>query len=266
MRTMPTEPPLTVEQIHPALTTHVFGQIVEAYAIVGSTNDLLRAAAEAGLPEGMLIVADEQATGRGRRGRLWQAPPGGAILASLLLRPRTPLSEMFAPIMLLALAVLRTVQALGVPAGLKWPNDVLVGRRKLAGVLAESAVSNGRINFVVVGFGVNVGFDPAAVGLGDIATSLSVELGGQAPGRAVVLARILAEAERRYSLWQAGGYTALWAEWRDALTTLGGFVRVEVGTGEIVSGQALRVDPDGALRVATPDGEEQRVVAGTVLL
>jgi BirA family biotin operon repressor/biotin-[acetyl-CoA-carboxylase] ligase len=259
------EPPLTAEQIQGALVTRLLGHPVESYDIVGSTNDLARAAGEAGRPEGLLIVADEQASGRGRRGRVWQAPPGGALLASLLLRPRTPLSEAFAPTMLLALAVMRAAQAFGVPAGLKWPNDVLVGRRKLAGILAESSTSGGRLDFVVVGFGVNVGFDPAAVGLGDIATSLSAELGGATPPRVAVLTRILAEAETRYVAWQAGGYLALWTEWRDALTTLGTAVRIEVGTGEIVAGRATRVAPDGALLVATPDGE-QRVVAGTVLV
>lgn len=256
--------PLTAARISAHRTTHIFGQLIETYARVRSTNDLARAAAEAGVPEGLLVVADEQEAGRGRRGRVWQAPAGGAILASLLLRPQTPLTEGFAPTMLLGLAIMRAAQAWGVPAGLKWPNDVLVGGRKLAGILAEGTTRAGFLDFVVMGFGVNVGFDPVPLGLGDRATSFQRELGGPAPDRAAVLGRILVEAEKRYRTWQAGGYATLWAEWEAALTTLGTLVRVEVGENEIVTGTALRVEYDGALVVATGLGE-QRVVAGTLL-
>jgi BirA family biotin operon repressor/biotin-[acetyl-CoA-carboxylase] ligase len=258
------DPPLTPERIAAELMTHVFGHTIEAYTVVPSTNDLARAAAARGAAEGLLVVADEQEAGRGRRGRIWAAPAGGAILASLLLRPQTPLTEVFAPTMLLALAIMRAAQALGVPAGLKWPNDVLVQGRKLAGILAEGTTRAGFLDFVVMGFGVNVDFDPAALGLSDRATSLRQELGGAAPDRAAVLARILLEAEKRYRAWQAGGYAALWAEWQAALVTLGTTVRIEVGSGEIVSGPAVRVEYDGALIVATGVGE-RRVVAGTLL-
>lgn len=258
------DPPLTPDRIHAALTTHTFGQRIEAYERVSSTNDLARAAAARGAPEGLLVVADVQEAGRGRRGQAWQAPAGGAILASLLLRPQTPLTEAFAPTMLLALAIMRTAQALGVDAGLKWPNDVLVGGRKLAGILAEGTTRAGFLDFVVMGFGVNVGFDPAPLGLGDRATSLQRVLGGPAPDRAAVLGRILLEAEKRYRAWQAGSYPALWAEWQAALLTLGTEVRIEAGEGEIITGPALRVEYDGALVVATGLGE-RRVVAGTLL-
>lgn len=259
-----TDPPLTPERIAAHRTTHVFGQTIETYRSVSSTNDLARAGAERGAAEGLLVVADVQAAGRGRRGRVWHAPPGGAILASLLLRPQTPLTEGFAPTMLLALAIMRAAQGLGVPAGLKWPNDVLVGGRKLAGILAEGTTRAGFLDFVVMGFGVNVGFDPGPLGLGDRATSLQHELGGPAPDRAAVLGRILGEAEKRYRAWQAGGYAQLWGEWAAALTMLGTFVRVEVGVGEVISGTARRVEYDGALVVATEQGD-RRVVAGTLL-
>ncbi len=256
--------PLTPERISAALTTRTLGQIIETYTVVRSTNDLARAAAERGAPEGLLVVADVQEAGRGRRGRVWQAPPGGAILASLLLRPQTPLTQAFAPTMLMALAIMRAAQAWGVPAGLKWPNDVLVHGRKLAGILSEGTTRAGFLDFVVMGFGVNVGFDPASLDLSDRATSLQHELGGPHPDRAVVLGRILLEAEKRYHAWQIGGYALLWSEWASALVTLGTQVRVEVGDGEIVSGTAVRVEYDGTLIVATSSGE-RRVVAGSIL-
>ena len=258
------DPPLTPERIAAHLTTRIFGHTIETYTVVPSTNDLARAAAVRGAAEGLLVVADMQEAGRGRRGRTWAALPGGAILASLLLRPQTPLTEAFAPTMLLALAIMRAAQALGVPAGLKWPNDVLVRGRKLAGILAEGTTRAGFLDYVVMGFGVNVDVDPGALGLADRATSLRQELGAATPDRAAVLGRILLEAEKRYRSWQAGGYAALWAEWQAALTTLNTDVRIEVGPGEIVTGTALRVEYDGALVVATGIGE-RRVVAGTLL-
>jgi BirA family transcriptional regulator, biotin operon repressor / biotin---[acetyl-CoA-carboxylase] ligase len=256
--------PLSGARIAAGLTTRAFGRPVEYHARVGSTNDLARERAGAGAPEGLLVVSDEQTAGRGRRGQRWLAPPGGAILASLLLRPRFATDDAFAPTMILGLAVCVAARAWGAPAVLKWPNDVFCGGRKLAGILCEMAFSGGRAEFVVAGFGVNVGFDPRAVGLDGVATSLSAAIAGAPPGRVAVLDRILGEAETRYGAWQAGGYEALWQEWRDALVTLGAVARVDPGDGAILTGLATRVEHDGALVLDTATGE-RRVVAGSVL-
>jgi BirA family biotin operon repressor/biotin-[acetyl-CoA-carboxylase] ligase len=167
--------------------------------------------------------------------------------------------------MILGLAVCEAARAWGAPAVLKWPNDVLCRGRKLAGILCEAALTGGVPDFVVAGFGVNITLDPAALGLADVATSLSAEIAGPPPDRVAVLAHILAAAETRYRRWQAGAYDAIWEEWSGALATLGAEVRIEPGEGALVTGQALRVERDGTLVVATGAGE-QRVVAGTVLL
>ena len=257
--------PLDADRLRPLLTTALFGRVIEAFPTIGSTNDRARVAALAGAPEGLLVMADAQTAGRGRRGRTWLAPPGGAILASVLLRPMAPPAEAFATTMIFALAARAAARAWGVPATLKWPNDVLVGPRKLAGILAEAGTTGERLDYIVVGFGVNVAFDPAALGLEAVATSLAAEGGGAAPDRAAVLACILAEAEARYRIWQAGDDDAVWREWAAALTTPGKPVRVEVAPDQIVSGTALRVERDGALIVRTAEGSETRVVAGTVL-
>ena len=258
-------PPLSAARIAAGLTTRTFGRPVEYYPRAGSTNDLARERAVAGAPEGLLIVTDEQTAGRGRRGRRWLAPPGGAILASLLLRPRFATDDAFAPTMILGLAVCAAARAWGAPAVLKWPNDVLCGGRKLAGILCEMAFTGGRADFVVAGFGVNVAFDPAPLGLDGVATSLSAAIPGPPPDRLVVLDSILGEAEARYAAWQAGGYEALWQEWRAALVTLGAVTRIDPGDGAILTGMATRVERDGTLVLATAAGE-RRVVAGSVLL
>ncbi len=242
-----------------------FGRPLLRYGQVGSTNDLARAAARAGAAEGWLALAEEQVAGRGQRGRMWLAPPGSAILASLLLRPHTPPAEMFAPTMILGLAIQAAARAWGAPAVLKWPNDVLCRGRKLAGVLCEAAMAGGQTEWIVAGFGVNIAFDPAVVGLSDVATSLHAEIAGPSPDRAAVLACILAEAEARYDRWQAGDYTTIWTEWQAALITLGQSVAIDSGDGYLVRGTAVRVAADGALVLATAGGE-QRVVTGTVLV
>ncbi|HET7076917.1 MAG TPA: biotin--[acetyl-CoA-carboxylase] ligase [Chloroflexia bacterium] len=255
---------LTPEGIAAQLSTRSFGRVLEYLPQTGSTNDVAREQARAGAPEGLLVVTDEQLRGRGRRGRIWTAPPGSAILASVVLRPQTPLAEAFAPTMIFALAVRAAARAWGAPAGLKWPNDVLCRGRKLAGILCEMPLTGGVAEFVVAGFGVNVDLDPESLGPGVVATSLRQEIAGPLPARAAVLARILAEAETRYARWQAGGYAAIWAEWRDALTTLGSYVRIDPGDGALIEGTALQVGPDGTLFVRTAAGE-QAVIAGTVL-
>lgn len=255
---------LSGARIAAALTTRTFGRVVEYYPQIGSTNDVARERARAGAPEGLLVIADEQVAGRGRRGRRWTAPPGSAILASLLLRPQAPPAEAFAPTMILGLAVLVAARAAGAPATLKWPNDVICRGRKLAGILCEMALAGGAVEFVVAGFGVNVTVDPVGLGLPDVATSLAAEAPGPVPDRVALLARILIEAEARYTHWQAGDYGAIWEEWRAALSTLGTAVQIDLGDGTIIAGQARRVEPDGTLIVATPAGEYS-VIAGTIL-
>ncbi len=208
--------------------------------------------------------AEEQQAGRGRRGHVWVAPPGSAILASLVLRPGTPAAEAFAPTMILGTAIRAALRAWDVPAGLKWPNDVLCDDRKIAGILCETALTEGRPDFVVAGFGVNFDFDVAAAGLADVAVTLAQVIPGPLPDREAVLTAILGAAEARYQAWQAGDYAGVWAEWRTALDTLGRSVRIDPGDGPPVVGEALDVARDGALIVGTATGR-QMVHAGTVL-
>ncbi len=253
------EPPFSPDR----LSTECFGRSLEYYPQIGSTNDRVRELARAGAAEGLLVVADEQTAGRGSHGRSWLAPPGGAILASLLLRPQLPASEVFAPVMILGLAVRAALAGAGAPAALKWPNDVLCQGRKIAGGLCELAMSGGAPDFMIAGFGVNVDFDPAAYGLADVATSLRLEVTGALPSRQDLLNNILCEAEARYTQWQQGDYLGVWEEWRDRLATLGTEVRVDTGDG-LVEGTAIRVERDGALVVSTPQGE-RRLATGTIL-
>jgi BirA family biotin operon repressor/biotin-[acetyl-CoA-carboxylase] ligase len=208
---------------------------------VDSTNRYVRDAAQAGAPEGLVVTAEHQAAGRGRLGRTWEAPPGTGLLMSVLLRPRgLPPARLHLVTTVVALSAAAALERVGgVRAGLKWPNDLLVEERKLAGVLAEALdVGAGTVGAVVVGIGINVSAaPPGAVSLDDAA--------GRAVGRADVLVALLEELEDRYGRWDAVA-----AEYRRVCVTLGRRVRVEVAPGSSRTGTAVGIDDDGRLVVA----------------
>ena len=226
---------------------------IEYHDSVPSTNARARERAEAGDTD-VVVLADEQTGGRGRLDREWDSPSGG-IWCSVLVRPTMPPAH--APIVTLAaaVAVVEAVDTVGVEAGIKWPNDVLVatedGERKLAGILTEMAGEADRIDWLVVGIGLNANVDPAS--LPESATSLRA-LVGDVDRRAVTqallegLARSLAAPESVLSAW------------RSHSLTLGQTVRVETATETIV-GEAREVRFPGALVVETDNGR-RTVTAG----
>jgi len=223
-------------------------------ARTASTQDVVRTAARGGAAEGFCCVAGEQTAGRGRSGRRWVAPPGTALLMSLLLRRRL---EIAAAVPLLAgLALADALEGLaGVRCRLRWPNDVLAGGGKLAGILTEVEPGGG----IVLGLGVNLtvpAFPPDVPGV-----SLD-QISGTRHRWDALLAAVLPELARRLDQVDAGGIGSLRDEWTARAEGIGGRVRAEVGTAT-VEGTALGIDDDGALLVETGGGPV-RVVAGDV--
>jgi BirA family biotin operon repressor/biotin-[acetyl-CoA-carboxylase] ligase len=213
---------------------------------VGSTQDILRAWAEAGAPEGALVLAEVQERGRGRRGRPWESRPGESLTFSLLLRPALPLSALS---LLPLLAGLALFEAVGL-GGLKWPNDLLApDGRKLAGVLLEAKAEGEEVAYALLGVGVNVAWAPEG------AASLQ-EFGPYS--RQEVLLAFLRRLEALLPLLEDP--EALLARYRQASYTLGRRVRVETPKG-VVEGVAQEVLPDGSLLVGGV-----RVGAGEVAL
>lgn len=219
---------------------------------VGSTMDECRRLFAAGATELTAVVADAQTEGRGRVGRAWFSPPNGAIYLSVLLMPRIAPRRANQLTMLGALCVLDAISphlAHVKTVGIKWPNDVQIDGRKIAGVLAESSLLGDELEYSVLGIGLNVAVDfaeaPAEVRAR--ACSLS-EFAAEPLGRDVVLDRLLASIERRYSAFAMQSESLL-AEYRARLLTIG----QDVTVGE-VHGRALRVEDDGALVVRTSDG------------
>jgi len=222
---------------------------VEVVASTGSTNaDLLAR----GGPEGQVLVAEEQTAGRGRAGRTWVSLPGASLTFSVLLRPASvpPAARGWLPL-LTGVAVAAAVRSVaGVAAVLKWPNDVLVGERKLAGILAEQSPAS---DAVVVGVGLNVATPQDALPLspaGLPATSLLAE--GAEVAREPLLTEILRGLERLYLAFRADPdpeRSGLLAEYTAACATLGRTVRVELPAGRVLAGRAEGIDRGGRLLV-----------------
>jgi BirA family biotin operon repressor/biotin-[acetyl-CoA-carboxylase] ligase len=202
------------------------------WRVTDSTNDRARELAEAGAPNGTLVTAEEQTAGRGRQGRAWTAPPGSAVLMSLVLRDPNELLPLAAAV--------ATCEAVPVECGIKWPNDVWAGGRKLAGILAEGRPQEG---WAVLGIGLNVTTEEFPPELRDSATSLRLE--GVETDAESVLQALLAALDRRLGDEPAD----LLAAWRELDALNGRQVRWRDGDGT-----AAGIDDTGALLVDTEDG------------
>ena len=243
----------------PNLGTRLIGRHLLWYRSLPSTNDLALRLTEIPVPEGTVVLADEQTAGRGRLGRRWASPRGGVWL-SVILRPELPAGEVpligFAGASATAGAV-REVTHLA--ARVKWPNDVLVDGKKTAGILAEAAPSLG---WIVVGIGINANIPADALPPDTVhpATSLEAAL-GHAVDRKALIREMLRELERGYDLLKSRGARAALRQWREMADTLGRQVRVET-PGGILEGIAQDIDETGALLVRTEGGRVRKVLAG----
>jgi BirA family biotin operon repressor/biotin-[acetyl-CoA-carboxylase] ligase len=233
---------------------------------VGSTNDVTCRLAAAGEAEGLLVVADQQTTGRGRLGRSWWAPKGAGLLFSLLLRPAIPTTRSGQLSMCLGLAAVEGVESvLGLRPLLKWPNDLLLDDRKLGGILADLGTQGDRIQYAVLGLGLNVNAVPAALASASISLA---DVLGRAVDRVELLAEILARCEawyRRLPQMTTEAGEPIHAAWAARLHTLGREVMVSAADRQFY-GRAVGVSPEGALLVEDQDGQIRTVWSGDVSL
>lgn len=230
-----------------------------------STNQVAAARAREGAGEGLVVVADHQTAGRGRLDRTWETPSGTAVTFSMLLRPTVPPASWPWLPLLTGHTVAKALRAEGYDAHVKWPNDVLVDERKVAGILVER-VDTPAGAAAVVGVGINVGLAEDELPV-PTATSLALASDGQVPSRDTVLLDVVAALREGYDAWQAGGDAAterLASSYASNCATIGQQVRVDLPTGDSITGEATGVDPDGRLVVETGSGP-QRVGAGDVV-
>jgi BirA family biotin operon repressor/biotin-[acetyl-CoA-carboxylase] ligase len=243
------------------LRSRFMGCEVHCYKTTGSTNEVASRLAESGAPEGTLVVTEKQTRGRGRLGRHWHSPAGLGLYFSIVLRPRLEFSKVPALSLVAALSVCRVLEDLGTPvAQIKWPNDCLLGNKKVAGILVELSAELDRISHAILGIGINVNHDrdDFPVRLRSRATSILLQKGYKV-NRPELLRGFLYEFEKSYLNFQRYGLRFLGPELSRRSVVLGKKISVTLGKKKI-SGEAVGFDENGALRLRI--GDEVRIISG----
>jgi len=234
--------------------------------VTGSTNDDAMELAKDGAPHGLVVIADRQDKGRGRLGRKWLSPPGAGLYFSVILKDGLPPSPGLVTLAA-GVAVAKALgQCSGLPARIKWPNDVRIGGKKISGILAEAS-GDGAVEQVILGIGVNINLAAADMvdDIKQIATSLSIETGREFD-RAEVFKTMLDKLESAYDLLFVDGGKELLDEWKGLAEAMGARVKVD-GPAGVFTGRVVGVTQSGALLVDDEDGGRRReVVAGDVII
>ncbi len=254
-------------EIRAALHTSLIGREIFPFGRVTSTNDVAFSLARGGSPEGTLVIAEEQVRGKGRLGRDWHSPPGLGLWFSIVLRPDITPHESSTVSLAVALAVAGVIRdSYGVDARIKWPNDVLVGPRKVCGILTEAEFREDRVEFVVVGVGINVlhAESDFPEDLRAVATSISVESRAEV-NRIEVISRVLRAVEDKYGHLCRKGFEDIRREILPLSSLMGRMTRVLTGNGT-TEGVAIDIDETGALIIRGENGLNEKVVAGDATL
>jgi BirA family transcriptional regulator, biotin operon repressor / biotin---[acetyl-CoA-carboxylase] ligase len=240
------------------------GKKILHYFALDSTNTTAMALAGEGAPHGTVVVAEEQFKGRGRFGRAWYSERSSGIYASIILRPQVPPSA--APILTLMgglAAHQAVVAATGLVPDIRWPNDILLGSKKVGGILTEMSAETDRVHAVVLGVGLNVNHTKVPAELKTVATSLRIE-GGRVYSRVRVLAALLNQVQGLYQVLLSEGSAAIARRWAAVSSFASGRrVRVAWREGEHRA-TTLGLDPNGALRVRFDDGREESLLSAEV--
>jgi len=245
--------------------TKIIGRSIEVFEETTSTNDVVERLARDGVKEGVVVFAESQTKGRGRLGRKWSSPTHRGLWFSVLLRPALHPQEATQLTVIAATALRRAIKNVtGVTADIKWPNDILVGGKKVAGILTEMSAEMDRVRHVILGIGLDVNQDEFPPELASIATSLKIAAGAEIC-RAEMAVEILRELDADYVRVCAGKFPAIADEWEAACITIGKSVTVHVGDSKF-RGRAESLDDDGALLVRTEHGLLERVIGGDVIL
>lgn len=243
------------------------GRDIRVFAETTSTNDVVEKLARDGVAEGIVVFAESQTKGRGRLGRAWLSPAGQGLWCSVLLRPRLAPQAATQLTVITAVAVARAIEKhTGLRPGIKWPNDIVFGDRKAAGILLELGAELDHIRHVILGIGLDVNLRSADLPeeLRDVVTSLS-EQAGEPIDRPGLATALIQELDTVYTRFLAGDFHELSDEWMRRCVTLGRRVTLHVGD-RIVAGRAEALDDEGALLLRTEHGRLERVVGGDVIL
>lgn len=255
--------PFNSVEITSALDTDLIGREIFFYESIDSTNTKAMELARSGAADGTVVVADGQYKGRGRLGRGWYSPPGVNLYTSIILRPAIPPERAQAMTLLSAVAVAETVGRFSpVRPHVKWPNDVLIASRKVAGILTEMSSETDRVNFMVVGIGVNLNMDPES---SDETRRVAASIGkenGRDVERTNFACTLYSVFERWYKTSLKEGFKPVYEAWKGYFDGVGREVRIKGFTN--TEGICLGIDGEGALLVRRPSGDIERIISGDV--
>ncbi len=252
-------------EIQPILETKWMGRKIHYFNAIDSTNAVAYQLALKGAREGEVVIAEYQEKGRGRLGRQWVSPPCLNLYLSVILRPQLPPHQASLITFMAAVATADAIEDYsGLTPVIKWPNDLLLNERKVAGLLNEIHSETDRIHFVILGMGVNLNMDDKFLPreLRTKATSLKKEM-GRPISRKDFVCSLLKELERWHEVFLKEGGEPVLKAWRERARIEGKTVRV-TSFGEVLIGRAVDVDSDGALILRTEDGKRRRIVAGDI--
>lgn len=240
---------------------------IYCYPLLGSTNTEACRLAEEGAPGGTVVLADAQSAGRGRRGRSWHSPPGKGIYFSVMLRlPQIEPVAAASVTLVAAVAIARQLrETTGMQVAVKWPNDLLVGTKKLGGILTEAKTNGPDLLYLVLGIGLNINhrIEDFPAELRERATSLYLE-SGRTFERTALFLSILKDLRQSCSLYFKKGFAPFQPLWKELSITLGSAVEL-AGRGEILQGKAVDLDPEGALLVEDDRGQRHRIFCGEII-
>jgi len=252
-------------EIRKQLRTRVIGSRIRHFDRTASTSWVAKKLADETDPEklhGMVIIAEEQTGGVGRLGRAWVSPAGG-IWATILLKPKIPIDHLFMITMAGSIAIARAIRKeYGISALIKWPNDIFIGDKKVAGLLLELSAEADTVHYALLGLGIdaNVSLDELSSNLRDTVTTLQVEAGHEVD-RVALLARVLREFELRYQQLEEAEYDSIIREWKSLSLTLDRRVAIKT-VNKTFTGEAIDIDAHGALIIRKDNGKVERVIAG----
>ena len=246
--------------IKTGLKTNIIGRSIQYFKEIESTNIIARQIANS-VEEGTVVIAESQTGGRGRMGRKWISPEGG-IWLSVILKPRIQPLYASRITLLAGVSVARTIRGYGLPAKIKWPNDVLIKGKKVCGILTEIQAEMDLIDYCIVGIGIdaNVDIESFPEEIRETSTSLKKELGSEI-NRVEFVQRLLGELEALYLMFQKEGFSSILEEWRNMSATIGEWVKITT-QARTIYGEAIGVDSEGALILETGEGKLEKIVAG----
>jgi BirA family biotin operon repressor/biotin-[acetyl-CoA-carboxylase] ligase len=252
---------LLVDEVQRNLNTSFIGKAMYHFDQIDSTNLKARALAP-GCPDGTVIVAEQQLEGRGRMGREWESPMGG-IWFSVILKPDMSPDHIYRLTLVAGLSVVRVLVDVGIPAQIKWPNDIIINEKKVCGILTEVDAEMDVVNFVILGVGINanIELDSLPPLLHINATSLKAETGGNID-RVLLIQRLLERLELDINTFLMGDFPSILAGWREHSATLNRRVKI-ITRFRTIEGEAVGIDHDGALIVELDDGTLEREITGT---